>query len=114
MTTKIIRVGNTLTVEVPEDLLSRTGIRTDQAVEWVVTDGVGLTLISNPDFTDDSMDSSGALGEVADGEDEAAILMHIQAGQEDFAAGQAVSHERVVAWLDSWGTENELPVPECD
>jgi len=32
-------------------------------------------------------------------------------GLADFEAGRFVSHERVVAWLESWGTENELPVP---
>lgn len=24
-----------------------------------------------------------------------------------------VSHEKVSAWLDSWGTDNELDPPEC-
>lgn len=35
-------------------------------------------------------------------------------GFADFEAGRFVSHDRVVAWLESWGTENELPVPQCD
>lgn len=31
----------------------------------------------------------------------------------DLAAGRVVSHEVVSRWLESWGTENELPKPEC-
>ena len=27
-------------------------------------------------------------------------------------AGQFVTHERVVEWLKSWGTPNELPCPK--
>jgi predicted transcriptional regulator len=27
-------------------------------------------------------------------------------------AGGGVSNERVMEWLDSWGTENELPAPK--
>ena len=32
----------------------------------------------------------------------------------DIAAGRVVPHERVVAWLKSWGTPNELPCPKWD
>jgi predicted transcriptional regulator len=28
-------------------------------------------------------------------------------------AGRFVTHEAVVRWLKSWGTENELPPPKC-
>ena len=28
------------------------------------------------------------------------------------AGGPFIEHERVVAWVESWGTENELPPPE--
>jgi predicted transcriptional regulator len=37
---------------------------------------------------------------------------HIRAGLAELEAGQVVSNERVMEWLDSWGTENELPPPE--
>jgi len=36
----------------------------------------------------------------------------IEEGLEDLRAGRVISHDRVVQWLDSWGTENELPPPE--
>jgi predicted transcriptional regulator len=37
---------------------------------------------------------------------------HIRAGLSELQAGQGVSNERVVDWLDSWGTENELSAPK--
>ena len=37
---------------------------------------------------------------------------HIRAGLAELEAGQVVSNERVSEWLDSWGTENELPAPK--
>ena len=37
---------------------------------------------------------------------------HIRAGLAELEAGQGVPNERVMEWLDSWGTENELPAPK--
>ena len=37
---------------------------------------------------------------------------HIRAGLAELEAGKGVSNERVMAWLDSWGTEDELPAPK--
>jgi len=37
---------------------------------------------------------------------------HILQGLTELDAGEGVSHERVAEWLDSWGTENELPAPK--
>lgn len=37
---------------------------------------------------------------------------HIRQGLAELDAGQGVSHERVEQWLDSWGTESELPPPQ--
>lgn len=36
----------------------------------------------------------------------------IHAGLAELKAGQTVSNERVMEWLDSWGMENELPAPK--
>jgi len=48
--------------------------------------------------------------DIADAEaDEAATLR----GLADIAAGRVISHEAVKRWLLSWGTDNELPPPEC-
>jgi len=37
---------------------------------------------------------------------------HIKAGLSELDAGQGVSNERVMEWLDSWGSEKELPAPK--
>lgn len=31
----------------------------------------------------------------------------------DMDAGRFVTHEAVVRWLQSWGTDDELPPPKC-
>jgi predicted transcriptional regulator len=31
----------------------------------------------------------------------------------DIAAGRVVSHQAMLRWLRSWGTQDELPPPEC-
>lgn len=41
--------------------------------------------------------------------DEAATLR----GLEDAAAGRFASHEAVMRWVESWGTDNPLPKPKC-
>ena len=37
---------------------------------------------------------------------------HIREGLAELDSGQCVSNERVVQWLESWGSENELPAPK--
>ncbi|MDR3792058.1 MAG: hypothetical protein P4L03_01635 [Terracidiphilus sp.] len=37
---------------------------------------------------------------------------HIRARLEELEAGKAIPHEQVAAWLDSWGTDHELPAPK--
>lgn len=32
---------------------------------------------------------------------------------DELDAGRFVSHEAVMRWLESWGTDNELPPPKC-
>jgi len=39
-------------------------------------------------------------------------LAAIDAGIADADAGNLVPHEDVVAWVKSWGTDDELPMPE--
>jgi predicted transcriptional regulator len=41
-------------------------------------------------------------------------LARIREGLADAAAGRVIRDDAVVRWLDSWGTENELPPPKCD
>ncbi len=44
--------------------------------------------------------------------DEAAEAAADAAADAEIEAGQFVTNDRVVAWLKSWGTPNELPCPE--
>lgn len=43
---------------------------------------------------------------------EAWHLAEIEAGLEDAREGRVIDHAQVAAWLESWGTDNELPPPE--
>jgi len=48
--TRIVRVGNTLTVEIPEELVARAGLPVGEPLEWIV-DGVGsISLVRPPNL----------------------------------------------------------------
>jgi predicted transcriptional regulator len=47
-------------------------------------------------------------------EDQADYLAAIEEGRADFAAGRTVSAEKVRLWIESLGTDHELPPPECE
>jgi len=49
---------------------------------------------------------------LADEETEA-FLAAVDGGLADAEAGRTIPYEDVRRWLLSWGTENELPPPEC-
>ena len=40
-------------------------------------------------------------------------LAEIEEGIKDADAGRVVPHEDVKRWLNSWGTDHELPPPAC-
>ena len=90
MTTRIVRVGNTLTVEIPEELVAQASLPVGEPVEWVANgDGtISLVSLNSPEHR------------------------HIRAGLTELEAGKGISNERVIEWLDSWGTENESPAPK--
>lgn len=48
-----------------------------------------------------------------DDEERAALQAAVQEGREDIKAGRFVSYEKMRRWLLSWGTDHELPPPEC-
>jgi predicted transcriptional regulator len=50
---------------------------------------------------------------IFDETDDAADELATQRGEADVAAGRFISHEAMKRWLLSWGTDNELPPPEC-
>jgi predicted transcriptional regulator len=37
----------------------------------------------------------------------------IEEGLRDAESGRVIAHEDVVAWVESWGQPDELPMPEC-
>jgi predicted transcriptional regulator len=37
----------------------------------------------------------------------------IEEGLRDVESGRVTAHEDVVAWVESWGQPDELPMPEC-
>jgi len=43
--------------------------------------------------------------------DEALEALLDAAPEADYAAGRVVPHDKVVEWLKSWGTSDELPRP---
>jgi antitoxin component of MazEF toxin-antitoxin module len=45
MTTRIVRVGNTLTVEIPEALLAQTSLPVGEPVEWVANGSGSIALV---------------------------------------------------------------------
>ena len=47
MTTRIVRVGNTLTVEIPEELASQASLSPGDPVEWVPGAGGGIALVKS-------------------------------------------------------------------
>jgi predicted transcriptional regulator len=48
-----------------------------------------------------------------DDEERVAYLAAVREGREDIKAGRFVPYEKVRRWLLSWGTDQELPPPEC-
>jgi antitoxin component of MazEF toxin-antitoxin module len=45
MTTRIVRVGNTLTVEIPEGLVAQASLPVGEPVEWVANGTGSLALV---------------------------------------------------------------------
>lgn len=41
-------------------------------------------------------------------------LQRICEGLSDLKAGRVIPHQEVEKWLESWGSEHELPPPKCD
>jgi len=47
MTTRIVRVGNTLTVEIPEELAAEASLPAGEPVEWVSNGCGSITLVKS-------------------------------------------------------------------
>lgn len=88
MTTRIVRVGNTLTVEIPEELVNEASLPVGEPLQWVPNGNGSISLVSSNSPEHE----------------------RIRAGLSELEAGKSVSHERVSEWLDTWGTGDEPPV----
>jgi antitoxin component of MazEF toxin-antitoxin module len=51
MTTRIVRVGNTLTVEIPEELVAQAALPVGEPVEWVSNGNGSITLVKQSTST---------------------------------------------------------------
>lgn len=45
MTTRIVRVGNTLTVEIPEELVAQASLPVGEPVDWVANGSGSIALV---------------------------------------------------------------------
>lgn len=51
MTTRIVRTGNTLTVEIPEELADQAELSVDEPLEWIPDGKGGITLAKSSQAT---------------------------------------------------------------
>jgi antitoxin component of MazEF toxin-antitoxin module len=74
MTTQIVRVGNTLTVEIPEELVDQADLPVGEPVEWV-SNGIGSVTLLKPGATpaEKSIDDM-TLEELLEGVEESSSL----------------------------------------
>jgi antitoxin component of MazEF toxin-antitoxin module len=49
MTTRIVRVGNTLSVEIPEELVIQAALPVGEPVEWIPNGAGGIALVRHAD-----------------------------------------------------------------
>ena len=49
MTTRIVRIGNTLTVEIPEELVAQAALPVGEPVEWVANGNGSIALVMPSD-----------------------------------------------------------------
>lgn len=101
MATQIARKGRVATIEIPEDLLRKANLSVGDAVEWTLTPAGSLALRNS---------RHSKAEKPTDGYDDWK-QQEIQAGFSEIEAGESASNEKVIEWLRSWGSKNELPPP---
>ncbi len=101
MATQIARVGSTVTVEIPEELLRKANLAVGDPVEWTLTPAGALALHA-PASPDRPIVEEGY---------EEWKLAEIEAGFAEIEAGKWVAGEKVREWVQSLGTQQELPPP---
>ncbi len=101
MATQIARIGRTVAVEIPEELLRQANLAVGDPVEWTLTPAGTLALRLPRQNTDSCSE---------DGYEEWA-RQEIEAGFAEIKAGQWASGEKVLEWAQSLGTDHKLPTP---
>jgi antitoxin component of MazEF toxin-antitoxin module len=80
MTTRIMRVGNALTVEIPEELVARAALPVGEPVEWVANEGGGIALVKKSDAASATRRKRMTLKELLEGLPEDAQMEEIDWG----------------------------------
>ncbi|MGD0630674.1 MAG: hypothetical protein ABR987_15180 [Terracidiphilus sp.] len=101
MATQIARIGSTVSVEIPEELLRKANLAVGDPVEWILTRTGTLAL---------RVQGSADEADVEEGYEEWK-LAEVEAGLAEIEEGKWVSGEKVREWVHSLGTQHELPPP---
>jgi predicted transcriptional regulator len=101
MATLISRIGSTVAVEIPEDLLRKANLAVGDPVEWTLT-AEGQLALHVRGAVDESAVEAGY---------EEWSREEIAAGLAEIEAGKTVPGEKVLEWVRSLGTPHELPPP---
>jgi antitoxin component of MazEF toxin-antitoxin module len=80
MATQIVRVGNTLTVEVPEELLVQASLPVGEPVEWVLNGNGSIALVKLSDSAPVNLRKRKTLEEILEGIPEGACMQEIDWG----------------------------------
>jgi antitoxin component of MazEF toxin-antitoxin module len=80
MTTRIVRVGNTLTVEIPEELVAQAALPVGEPVEWVPNGSGSLALVKKAEAAAAKPRRRITLDEILEGIPEGAEMEKIEWG----------------------------------
>ena len=80
MTTQIVRVGNTLTVEIPEEMVAQAALPVGEPVEWVPNGSGSIALVKEMDAAAAKPRRRITLDEILEGIPECAEMEKIEWG----------------------------------
>jgi antitoxin component of MazEF toxin-antitoxin module len=78
MTTRIVRDGNTLKVEIPEEVLAQSALPVGEPLEWVSNGSGGISLVRQSDHTETRKRRT--LEDILEGIPEGAVMEEIDWG----------------------------------
>jgi antitoxin component of MazEF toxin-antitoxin module len=80
MTIRIVRVGNTLTVEIPEELVAEASLPVGEPVEWVSNGSGGIALVKSSHSTPANPRKRKTLEDILEGIPEGATMEEMDWG----------------------------------